>query len=189
MILVVAATPNELRGATGLRGVEVLECGVGPVDAAAVTAARLARSPKPSALLHVGIAGARRETGFEPGFVVIGASATYHDTTNRFVTRELGPDPILLADVHLALPDAPVVAIGTSADVGGTAGCDVEAMEGFGVLRAADLAGIPAIEVRTIANEIEEDDRAKWYFDEALEALAAVLPTLVTACQSVDIDA
>ena len=32
-------------------------------------------------------------------------------------------------------------------------------MEGFGVLRAAQLAGVPAIEVRAISNEIEEVDR------------------------------
>ena len=88
---------------------------------------------------------------------------------------------MLRADVHRAFSDAPVLPIGTSADVGGTSACDVEAMEGFGVLRAAQLDGMPAIEVRTIANEIEEDDRANWHFGIALEALAAALPLLVEA--------
>ena len=78
-----------------------------------------------------------------------------------------------------ALPQAVRCAIGTSARVGGTAGCDVEAMEGFGVLRAAQLAGIPAIEVRAIANEIEEADRSRWRFDEAFTAVAAATPRLV----------
>jgi nucleoside phosphorylase len=184
MLLIVAATEPELRGATGLHGVETLTCGIGPVDAAALVAARLAREPRPTAILHVGIAGARRETGFEPGFVVLGIASIYCDTTSRLVERELGTDEILLTNVHRALPDAPVLAIGTSADVGGSSGCDVEAMEGFGVLRAADLAGIPALEVRTIANEIEEDDRGRWHFDVALDALAEVLPTLVAAIAS-----
>lgn len=181
MLLVVAATQPELRGIEGLDNVEPLVCGVGPVDAAARVAARLTQDPIPAAVLHVGIAGARRATGFEPGYAVIGAAASYCDTTNRFVTRELAADPVLLAAAHRALPDAPVLTIGTAADVGGTSGCDVEAMEGFGVLRAADLAGLPAVEVRTIANEIEEEDRALWHFEVALDSLAALLPTLVRA--------
>jgi futalosine hydrolase len=189
MLLIVAATDPELRGATGLSGVEALTCGIGPVDAAASVAARLARAPRPSAILHVGIAGARRETGFEPGYPVIGIASRYCDTESRLVTRELAADEVLLANVHRALADAPVLTIGTSADVGGTSGCDIEGMEGFAVLRAADLAGIPAIEVRTISNEIEEDDRAKWHFDVALDALAALLPTLAAAIASPHDDA
>jgi propanediol dehydratase small subunit len=53
------------------------------------------------------------------------------------------PDPALLAAARRALPEAAVLAIGTSARVGGTDGVDVEAMEGFAVLRAAELAGVP----------------------------------------------
>jgi nucleoside phosphorylase len=184
MLLVVAATDAELRGAAQLPDVEVLACGVGPVDAGIATAARLAREPRPSALLHVGIAGARRETGFEPGHLVLGIAATYCDTASRLVTREVGPDQVLLANVHRAIPDAVVTTIGTSADVGGTTGCDVEAMEGFAVLRAAELAGVPALEARTISNEVEEEDRSRWFFDEALESLAAALPVLVAAIVS-----
>ena len=184
MLLVVAATERELSGAAGLDDVEVLACGVGPVDAAASVAARLATAPLPSAILHVGIAGARRNTDLQPGMLVVGGSSTWHDTEHRLVAHELGPDPVLLAALHRAVPDAPVLAIGTSADVGGTAGCDVEAMEGFGVLRAAERAGIPAIEARVISNEVEETDRNRWYFDEAFEALDAALPVLVRAIVS-----
>ncbi len=35
-------------------------------------------------------------------------------------------------------------------------------MEGYAVLRAAALAGVPAVEVRVIANAVGEPDRAKW---------------------------
>jgi futalosine hydrolase len=52
-------------------------------------------------------------------------------------------------------------------------------MEGFGVLRAAALAGVPAIEVRVISNAIEETDRALWRFDEAFAAVQALTPRLV----------
>jgi len=80
-----------------------------------------------------------------------------------------------------ALPDARVLPIGTSARVGGTSSCEVEAMEGFAVLRAARLAGVPAVEVRAVSNEIDEPDRARWRFDDALAALEAALPRLLSA--------
>jgi nucleoside phosphorylase len=54
-------------------------------------------------------------------------------------------------------------------------------MEGFAVLRAAQRAGIPAIEVRAISNEIEERDRTRWHFDAAFAAITASTPTLVAA--------
>lgn len=181
MILLVAATQPELAGASGLAGIETLACGVGPVEAAAAVAERLARTPSVQAVLHVGIAGARRECGLQPGNLVLGARSLYCDTASHLVVRELSADPLLLATLHRACEDAPVLAIGTSADVGGTSGCDVEAMEGFGVLRAAERAGVPAIEARTIANEIEEDDRSRWHFDVALDALAHATPVLVAA--------
>jgi nucleoside phosphorylase len=52
-------------------------------------------------------------------------------------------------------------------------------MEGFAVLRSAQLAGIPAIEVRAISNAVEEHDRALWRFDDAFAAIAAATPRLV----------
>jgi hypothetical protein len=87
----------------------------------------------------------------------------------------------LLHAVQRARPDAVSLTIGTSARVGGTVHCDVEAMEGFGVLRAAQLAEVPAIEVRAISNDIEEPDRARWHFDTAFAAITAVTPQLVRA--------
>jgi hypothetical protein len=91
------------------------------------------------------------------------------------------PDPRLVDAAQAALPDARVLPIGTSARVGGTSDCVVEAMEGFAVLRAAKLAGVPAVEVRAVSNEIDERDRGRWRFDEALAALDAALPKLLSA--------
>jgi futalosine hydrolase len=54
-------------------------------------------------------------------------------------------------------------------------------MEGFAVLRACALAGVPAVEVRAVANELGEVDRTRWRIDEALAALAVALPALVDA--------
>jgi nucleoside phosphorylase len=65
--------------------------------------------------------------------------------------------------------------------VGGAADVRVEGMEGFAVLRACALAGVPAIEVRAISNEISEGDRSRWRIGRALEALADGLPRMLEA--------
>lgn len=176
-VLVVAATDREL-GAAG--GWQTLTCGVGPVDAAAHTAAALARR-RPRVVVHVGIAGARHASGLVPPTLVIGTQAIYCDLTvpDRFAPHRVITDDGLIAAAGRALPAAVRAAIGTSGSVGKTSGCDVEAMEGFAVLRACALAGVPAIEVRAIANAIEEPDRARWRFDDAFAAIVAATPALV----------
>jgi futalosine hydrolase len=51
-------------------------------------------------------------------------------------------------------------------------------MEGFGVLRACELVGVPAVELRAISNSPDEADRGLWRFDEAFAALAEALQRL-----------
>lgn len=171
-MLVVAATRRELALA---EGVDTLCCGVGPVEAAARVAARLA-TERPDAVLHVGIAGSRT---LEPLTAVLGSIAVYEDFRTPFpVVDHVEPDEALLARARAWLPDAPVLPIGTSASVGGTTRCEVEAMEGFGVLRACALARVPAVELRVVANSPEEPDRAKWLIEDALGVLAATLERL-----------
>jgi nucleoside phosphorylase len=176
-ILVVAATARELAAPDGWI---TLQCGIGPVDAAAATAAAIA-AHHPSVILHVGIAGARRAAAIEPPALVIGTAALNCDTgvPEQWAPRTIQAAPHLLAAAHRVLPLAIATTIGTSARVGGTTDCDVEAMEGFVVLRAAQLAGVPAIEIRAISNAIEERDRSKWRFDDAFGAITAATPYLV----------
>jgi nucleoside phosphorylase len=178
-ILVVAATAHELAVPDGWL---TLQSGVGPVDAAAATALAIA-ARAPSAVLHVGIAGARRARALAPASVVIGSEARYCDleVSPEWAPRVVAASPTLLDLTRRVLPTATVLPIGTSARVGGTTDCDVEAMEGFAVLRAAQLAGIPAIELRAISNEIEEADRARWHFLPAFAAITAVTPIVVDA--------
>ncbi len=176
-MLVVAATEREL---AHVHGVETFVCGVGPVDAAAATARALVER-RPDAVLHIGLAGAR---GIEPPALVLGSESVYSDVIDLGSTfprvEHVWPDAALLARVRAALPDALVLPIATAGRVTGGSGCDVEAMEGFGVLRACALAGVPAVELRAISNDVEEADRAKWRFDDALAALAdAVARVLV----------
>ena len=176
MLLVVAATEKELRGAGDA---DTLACGIGPVEAALVTAQALAER-RPDAVLHVGIAGAR---GIDPPALVLGSESVYCDVIDPAFTmprvERVPPDAGLLAAARAALPDALVLPIATCARVGGGAGYDVEAMEGFGVLRAAALAGVPAVELRAISNTVDEPDRSRWRFDDALDALAAAVERLV----------
>jgi futalosine hydrolase len=172
VLLVVAATERELAGANGAA---TLRCGIGPVEAALATARELARTT-PDALLHVGLAGRRGFAGCE---LVVGTEARYCDAAGPLVPAHVEPDARLLEAARRALPDASAEPIGTSARVGGTSGCAVEAMEGFAVLRAAEVAGVPALEVRVVSNEVAEPDRALWRFDEALALLGQALPKLI----------
>jgi futalosine hydrolase len=175
-LLVVAATARELDGAGGA---PTLVCGVGPVEAAAATARKLAER-RPRALLNVGLAGGR---GLSPGTLVLGSEAVYHDLAAAIpVVDRARPDAALLAAAREGLPEAQVLVVGTSAGVGRSrAEAPVEAMEGFAVLRAAELAGVPALELRAISNEVDEPDRARWRLEEALAALAAALPRVLAA--------
>jgi futalosine hydrolase len=176
VVLVVAATARELAGATGAR---TLCCGIGPVEAAASTARALAET-RPETLLHVGVAGGR---SLEPGTVVLGREAVYCDLEAAVpVVDRASPDRALLERARAALPDAVLLPIGTSARVGSLPpSLSVEAMEGFGVLRAAALAGVPAVEMRVIANAVGEPDRSRWRLDQAFDVLDGVLGRLVRA--------
>jgi futalosine hydrolase len=176
----VAATSAELAAVP--EGVATLVCGVGPVEAAAATAAALAER-RPDAVLHVGVAGGR---GLHVGTLVLGTKAVYHDLAAAVpVVASVEPDTTLLAEAGAALPGALLLPIGTSAGVGRSAAdAQVEAMEGFAVLRAAQLAGIPAVELRAIGNEVDEPDRAKWRLGEALAALEDAVPRVLAALRS-----
>ena len=177
MLLLVAATQRELCGHDGL------VCGVGPVEAAVATARALALH-RFDVVLHVGLAGAR---DLPVGSVVVGTESVYCDLSAEWpVVDRTTPDVGLVERVRAALPDAAVAPIHTSAAVGAASntvsrGPLVEAMEGFGVLRAAERAGVPAVEVRVVSNEIGEEDRSRWQVDAALDALEEVLPKAVRA--------
>jgi len=178
-ILVVAATERERGGHEGF------SCGIGPVEAAAATARALVEHA-PDAVLHVGLAGG---VGLDAGTLVVGTEAIYADIAAAIpVVSRVEPDAVLLAAIRDAFPEAPALPIATSAAVSAPSnsllqGFRVEAMEGFGVLRACELAGVPAVEVRAISNELGEEDRSRWELERGLEALGQALPRLVAAAR------
>ena len=116
---------------------------------------------------------------------MIGEESVYCDLVDA--TRSFprivraAPDPRLLELARATLPDAHVLPIATSARVGGGATCaDVEAMEGFGVLRAAAEAGVPALELRAVSN-LFSSPRSEWRIDAAIAALAEAVFALLEA--------
>jgi nucleoside phosphorylase len=176
VILVVGATDFEAALVEPGRASTIV-CGIGPVDAALATAHALADEHY-DAVLQIGIAGA---TTLPTGSLVLGSEAVYCDMTEPKAgrlpkIRRVEADAGLLGLAQRALPEAHVLPIGTTARVGGGS-CEVEAMEGFAVLRAAALAGVPALEVRSISNLVT-DARADWRIENALDALRAALPPL-----------
>jgi len=174
-MLVVAATEREL---AHVHGAQTFVCGIGPVEAALQTARELARS-RPDAVLHVGIAGGR---GIEPLSIVLGSVSVYTDPAAAVpVICDVEPHAGLLARAQAAVPEARVLPIATSAAVGGGTGFEVEAMEGFGVLRACVLAQVPAVELRVVANDPAEADRANWRFDEAFAVLGDAVARVLAA--------
>src|SRR5689334_23726917 len=163
-MLVVAATEREL---AVLDRLDTLCCGIGPVEAALRTA-RALEERRPSAVVHVGIAGSR---ALEPPALVLGSEAVYCDVIDPASTlpriERVRPDAALLEQASAALPEVHLLPIATCGKVGGGTGFEVEAMEGFGVLRACELAGVPAVELRAISNSPDETDRTRWRFDAA----------------------
>jgi futalosine hydrolase len=174
-VLVVAATEREL---ALLAGADTFCCGIGPVEAA-LQMARAIEERRPEAVIHVGIAGSRT---LPPPALVLGSEAVYCDVIDPSSTlprvERARPDAALHKRVRAALPEAHVLPIATCGKVGGGTGFDVEAMEGFGVLRACELAGVPAVELRAISNSPDESDRANWRWDDAYAAYVDALQRL-----------
>ena len=176
--MVVAATDFESALVDGA-AVRTIVCGIGPVEAALATS-RAITDDRPTAILQIGIAGALT---LPHASIVLGSEAVYCDVLDPLAriarVERVQADVGLLAAARRALPDANVLPIGTSGRVGGGIDCEVEAMEGFGVVRAAALAGVPALELRAVSNPVTEADRDRWRIDDALDALRAALPPVL----------
>jgi futalosine hydrolase len=54
-------------------------------------------------------------------------------------------------------------------------GAEIETMEGFAILRSAQLSGVPAIEVRGISNYVGDRAESAWDFAAGISGLRHVL--------------
>jgi futalosine hydrolase len=202
LILIVCAVPAELRGLAARDGVEVLACGVGPIEAAAETARMLALD-RFDAVINAGIAGVFRGRGAIGDGIVVreerlanlglegGASLVLPDGAH-LVDTVAASESLLercrdlpyrtgrgLTVTQVTTTDATAAAHARAYDP------DVESMEGFAVLRAAAIAGVPALEVRGISNYVGDRAKSEWDFragsTAAVAALEAILMRLTAA--------
>ena len=190
MILLACAVAKELDWLNSRAGVEVLVTGVGPVDAASRVAKALEQKPY-DVVVNAGIAGAFPGCAEVGDGVVVGEELMELnlETGERIVL----PDGNIIADrvpadgqlveaiTALGFPlmrgitVSRVTATAASAERFRARGAEVESMEGFAVLRAAQLAGIPAVEVRGISNLATDRAASAWDFEAGLRGLRRVL--------------
>ncbi len=193
MILLASAVEAELRFWREREGVERLVTGVGPVEASCTLAAALARGSY-RLVVNAGIAGV-----FD-GAAQIGDGVVVTDDTME-LAQENGaplalPDGIELVETARSSPGlvaqlqslgfaalrgitvAHVTSSDTTARRWAERGAQVESMEGFAVLRAAERAGVPAIEVRGISNRCGNRAASGWDFAAGVAGLHRVVDAL-----------
>jgi futalosine hydrolase len=203
-ILVVCAVAQELAALSAREGVDVVAVGVGPVEAAVGTARALA-SRQYDAVVNAGIAGGFRDR-CTVGDVVVCSREDYaelglEDGTGfplpggLQLVRSVEADETLLRPFINGLIPVIVGRGVTSAIVTSTTAralvlahrfrADVESMEGFSVLRAAQLAGVPAIEIRGVSNLVGERESNGWDFRAGAAAAVATADALLDVLLSV----
>lgn len=172
-------------------GVTVLVGGVGSARAAAAVSRALALDPGYGAVLSAGIGGAFAGRA-EPGALLL---------ARRIVAADLGAESpespegyLSLDELGFGTTDAEAgrvpgldAVVGTVLTVNTATGTDEraaellrrhpeavgEAMEGYGVAVAAQLADLPFAEVRAVSNLVGRRDRDAWRLDLAFAALTA----------------
>lgn len=193
MILLAYAVEKELAFWTPRPDVEPLRIGVGPVEAATAIANALARHSY-TLVVNAGIAGAFDGAAAVGDGVVVadeylelaletGEAIVLPD--GELVADRTSSDPTLCAALNqrgFPLRRGVTVSRITSTDETAARlaelGAQVESMEGFAVLRAAEHAGVPAIEVRGISNRVGARERSNWNFDAGLHGVGRILDAL-----------
>ena len=201
-IAVLCALPQELAGLGARPDVTIIPLGVGPVEAALGTTRALAHGAY-DAVINAGIGGAFRDRGLRVGSALAIGEERYVE-----LGREDGVPLTLPGDASLhdrvdanpalcAFARATLHRVGrgiTSASITTSAqrattlaarhACDVESMEGFAVLRAATVMGIPAIEIRGISNFVGDRADAQWDIAAGIRATIGALEALLDRCTS-----
>jgi adenosylhomocysteine nucleosidase len=160
-VLFVMATEQEYGEHLKVR-VRPLITGVGPVEAAAATAAALAAldraGRRPDLVFSLGSAGSRT---LEHAGVYQISSASYRDMDATLLGFEKGVTPFLdepaTIEIPQRLPNVPAASIATGASIVSGSGydgisADMVDMETFAVLRAARRFGIPMIGLRGVSD-------------------------------------
>lgn len=190
MILLACAVEKELETWSQRHDVETMVTGVGPVEAACTVAHQLAQR-RYRLVVNAGLAGAL------DGSARIGDGVVVADDTlelalenghpivlpdGQSIVDKVHSDPHLVAGLAAkgfaslhGITVARVTATEETAARQVRLGAQVESMEGFAVLRAAERAGIPAIEIRGISNRVGSRESSGWNFDAGINGLTLVL--------------
>lgn len=194
MILVTCAVGKELAFLRPQPHVELLVTGVGPVEAAASVSRALAQSTY-DLVISAGIGGAfegaaelgegvvvadeQLELDLETGVPISlpdGASVVNRSSSDLMLVDrlvELGFRPVR----GITVPR--VTATDPSAARLAALGAGVETMEGFAALRAAEIAGVAAIEVRGISNIVCDRKNSRWDFAAGVQGVEKILTALL----------
>jgi futalosine hydrolase len=194
MILVTCAVGKELAFFRPQPHVEMLVTGVGPVEAASAVSRALAQGPY-DLVISAGIAGALEgAASIGEGVVVSDEMFELDLETGVPISLPEGAAVVNRVSSDLTLVDrlvelgfrevrgitAPrVTATDESAARLRALGVGVETMEGFSVLRAAEIAGVPAIEVRGISNIVCDRKNSRWDFAAGVQGAQTILTALL----------
>lgn len=169
--------------------VEIWQCGIGPTECAARTAAVIA-ARKPDLLVLAGTAGAHPDSGLAKGSTVMVAQENLADlgAVREAAFHPLpktGSDPSLNFYRNCTLlPDIFPQVISDTVSTAGTPfrnhgfHAAIENMEGAAFFAVCALAGIPYAELRCISNYCGEE-RKEWILEEASDILAADLSLFI----------
>jgi futalosine hydrolase len=205
LLIVTAVVPEAEAIRKGLgpdSPITVAPVGVGMAAAAAGTAKLLTlANGRYTGVISAGIAGG---IGIPLGTTVLAtrsvAADLGADSPDGFISLDdlgfgsasMTVDQKLLTRLREALPEAPVGDVLSVSTVTGTSAgtariverypaAVAEAMEGYGVACAAQLAEIPFAELRTISNAVGPRDRASWQIGAAFAALTAAAAALASS--------
>lgn len=195
MILVTCAVEAELDFLAPRDGVATLVTGVGPVEAACAVAAALEERPY-RLLVNAGIAGtfadsprigdgvAVKDDSMEIG-LEDGASLTLPHgervictarSDERLVTRLGAAGFRIVRGITVSRVTATTT---TARRLASDLAAEIETMEGFAALRAAERRGVPAIEVRGISNRCGAREASGWDFNAGRDGLRRILNALM----------
>ncbi|SDD90574.1 futalosine hydrolase [Glycomyces harbinensis] len=202
-ILVVCAVAEEAQAVEAGRAVrhelDVLVCGVGPAAAAAATARAIADNSGMGraydVVVNAGICGAF-EGRAAIGDVLIATDSVHAELGVALPWRFQPIDEIGFGTNRIGCNTVLTVAVEgvrgeilTLASITGSDGLAAqlahrypeaigEAMEGFGVATAAQQAGLPFAEIRTVSNFIGDREVGNWDWDAALKSLTTAIREL-----------
>jgi futalosine hydrolase len=193
MILLTCAVERELAFWQSRPDVKRLITGVGPVEAACTVSAALARAGY-SLVVNAGIAGTLDDAIAIGEATIVGAERLELTLENgapmqlpdgEAIVEDVRSDPALVARLYAdgfpVVGGITVTRITTTEETASRyarLGAQVEAMEGFAVLRAAQLAGVPAIELRAISNRCGAPERADWNFAAGFAGVERIVQAL-----------